>query len=280
MLNRPDVIQGVARVDDRGGRRGARDRHLPGLAPEAGGVGARRAHARDQPPRGGAGAGRGRRRPLRSRLDRPHRPPARQRRPDARQDHVRRAGRGLHRAGPRPRGRRRRPDHHRDRAGHPGGQGRRVRGARGLQADRPHGADPDERLAAAQRRQDAARHRHPGRADHAAGAGRRRDRAQLLDRPGGHARRDPLPGRVQPGAGALHPQRGPAAPGARGRDDLPRGARPAREHPSGVRGALWRLDRRRLLRHHAGPHRRDRRPCRRRQGRAAARRGARRWCRA
>ena len=33
--------------------------------------------------------------------------------------------------------------------------------------DRPHAADPDQRLAAPQRRQDAARHRHPGGADDA-----------------------------------------------------------------------------------------------------------------
>ena len=38
-----------------------------------------------------------------------------------------------------------------------------------------------------QRRQDAARHRHQRRAGDARGAGRRHDRAQLLDRPGGHA---------------------------------------------------------------------------------------------
>ena len=56
-------------------------------------------------------------------------------------------------------------------------------------------ADPDQRLAAAQRRQDAARHRHPGGADDARRARRRRDRAQLLDRARGHARRDPLPRR-------------------------------------------------------------------------------------
>ena len=43
----------------------------------------------------------GRRASLRRRLDRPDRLPARQRRPDARPDHVPRARRGLHRAGPR-----------------------------------------------------------------------------------------------------------------------------------------------------------------------------------
>ena len=90
-----------------------------------------------------------------------------------------------------------------------------LRRARGLQADRPHAADPDERVAAAAGRQDAARHRHPGGAHHADRARRRRDRAQLLHRARGHARRDPLPGRDQPGARALHPERRAAAPGAR-----------------------------------------------------------------
>ncbi len=39
--------------------------------------------------------------------------------------------------------------------------------------------------------------------------------------PRGHARRDPVPGRVQPRPGALHPQRRPAAAGPQRRDDLP-----------------------------------------------------------
>ena len=107
-------------------------------------------------------------------------------------------------------------------------------------------------------------------------ARRGRDRAQLLDRPRGHARRDPLPRREQPGAGALHPERGPAAPGARRRDDLPRGARPARERAPGVRGALRRVHRRRLLRHHARPHQGDRGPRRRPRGWRRARPRARR----
>ena len=78
-------------------------------------------------------------------------------------------------------------------------------------------------------------------------------------------------GEFQPGAGALHPQNaGLPLQGPEGETIFPEEPDPAREHPPGVRGALWRLDRRRLLRHHAGPHRRDRRPCRRRQGRAAA----------
>ena len=51
---------------------------------------------------------------------------------------------------------------------------------------------------AAQRRQDAARHRHQRRAGHARGARRRRHRPQLLHRPGGHARRRALPRRALP----------------------------------------------------------------------------------
>ena len=72
------------------------------------------------------------------------------------------------------------------------------------------------------------------------------------------------------------PNAGPAAPGAGGRDDLPRGARSARGHAAGVRGALRHRDRRRLLRHHARAHRGDRGPRRRARGRAAAREAARR----
>ena len=49
----------------------------------------------------------------------------------------------------RPGRRRRRPDHHRDRAGHPRGQGGDLRRPRGVRRDRPHAADPDQRLAAA-----------------------------------------------------------------------------------------------------------------------------------
>ena len=147
----PRRDRGRPRVDARGRRRGARDRHLPGLAAEARGVGARRAHARDQHEGGRdrpQGGGRG---PLRRRLDRADRVPARVRRPDARRDHLRRARRGLHPAGDRPRRGRRRPDHHRDGPGHPRGQGGRLRRPRGVQGDRPDAADPDLGLAAARR---------------------------------------------------------------------------------------------------------------------------------
>ena len=113
------------------------------------------------------------------------------------------------------------------------------------------------RLAAAQRRQDAAGHRHQRRAGDARGAEGRRHRPQLLDRPRGHARRDPLPRRVLAAAGALHPERRHPAPGAGRRDRLPGGARAAGRGAGRVRRALRRRDRRRLLRHHARPHPRD-----------------------
>ena len=58
------------------------------------------------------------------------------------------------------------------------------------------GPDPGLGLAAAPGRQDAARHRHLLRAGDARGAARRRHRPELLDRPRGHARRDPVPRRV------------------------------------------------------------------------------------
>ena len=152
-------------------------------------------------------------------------PPARLRRPHAGQDHLPRAGHRLRGAGPRPHRGRRRPDHHRDRPGHPGGQGRHLRRPRGLQERRQDAPDPDQRLAAPQRRQDAAGHRHPGGGHHHHRAGRPGPGPQLLHRPRGHARRDPLPRRDLAAAGPLHPQRRPAPPGPRRRDDLPRGAR-------------------------------------------------------
>ena len=78
--------------------------------------------------------------------------------------------RHVRRAVPRPHRGRRRPHPHRDRAGHPRGQGRDLRRARGDEDGRPRGPDPDAGLAAAKRRQDAARHRHLRRADDARGA--------------------------------------------------------------------------------------------------------------
>ena len=75
-----------------------------------------------------------------------------------------------------------------------------VFGARAaFKLERPHAADPVQRVAAPPGRQDAARHGHQRGAGDARGARRRRARAELLDRPGGHARRDPLPRRVLAG---------------------------------------------------------------------------------
>ena len=114
-------------------------------------------------------------------------------------------------------------------------------------------------------------HRHLRRARDARGAPGRRDRPELLDRPRGHARRDPLPRRVLPDPGAVHPERRHPAPGAERRDHLPRGARHARRHARRVRRALRRVDRRRLLRHHDGAHRGDRGARRRPHARRAPR---------
>ena len=196
---------------------------------------------------------------LRGRLDRPDRVPARQRRPDPGPDQLPRAGRRVHRAGHGSARGRRRSDHHRDRAGHPRGQGRHVRRPPGQRGGEPPRADPVQRLATAPGRQDAARHRHQRRARHPRRARRRRDRAELLHRPRGHARCDPLPRRVQPRPRPLHPQRRPPAPGAQRRDDLPRGARATGHRAGRVRRPLRRLDRRRLLRDHARSHPRHRR---------------------
>ena len=110
------------------------------------------------------------------------------------------------------------------------------------------------RLAAAQRRQDAAGHRHRRGADHAGGLEGRRHRPELLDRPQRHARRDPVPGRALVDPDPLHPERRPAPAGPQRRDDLPRGARRAGGRPGRVRRAARRLGRRRLLRHDGRPH--------------------------
>ncbi len=259
----PRRHRGRARLDGRSGRRCRRDRHLPGEPPEARGVGPGRAHARDQPQGRRDRAPRRRRGPVRRRLDRPDRPPPRLRRPDPRDDPLPRARRHLRGAGARPGRGRRGPHHHRDGAGHPRGQGRDLRRARGVQGHRPRGADPVLGQPAAQRRQDAARHRHRRRPHDARVAEGRRHRPELLDRPRGHARRDPLPRRVLQRPGALHPERRAAAPGPGRRDDLPGEARAARRGARRVHRALRHLDRRRLLRHDPGAHPRDRRALRR-----------------
>ena len=222
ILNRPDVIQGVhesmveagAEVVETDTFQASRLKLEEwGLAEHTLEINVKR---RADRPQGG------RREPLRRRLDRPDRLPARVRGPVAGPDPLPRARRGLPRAVRRPARGRRRPPDRRDRAGHPRGQGRDLRHARGVQDRRPQRADPGLRLAAAQRRQDAAGHRHQRRAGDARGAEGRRHRPQLLDRPRGHARRDPLPRRVLAGAGALHPERRHPASGPRRRDRLPR----------------------------------------------------------
>ena len=268
----PRRDRGRPRLDDRGRSRGARDRHVPGVAAEAGRMGPRGPHRGDQPQGRPDRPQRRRRAQLRGRLDRPDRLPARQRRPDLGEHHASRSWRWCSRsrraallAG------RRRPGHHRDRAGHPRGQGGDLRDPRGVQGCGPQRPDPVQRVAAAPGRQDAARHRHQRGAGDARGAARRRDRPQLLDRPRGHARCDPVPRRAVAGAGALHPQRRAAAPGPQRRDDLPRATRAAGSGARRVRRALRHLDRRRLLRDDAGPHRGARRSGPRpRPGRASA----------
>ena len=86
VLNRPDVIEGVHASMLEAGAEVRRDRHLPGLADQARGVGPGRLHGRDQHEgRGNRAQGRGRA-PLRRRLDRPDRLPARLRRALARAD--------------------------------------------------------------------------------------------------------------------------------------------------------------------------------------------------
>ena len=192
----PGRDRGRARVDARRRRRGARDRHLPGQPPEARGVGSRRPHARDQParpPRSPARP-RARRASWRARSAPPATCP-----PPTTPRSARSPSASWSTSSPsRPRGL------------VEGGADliiietaqdilevkAAIFGAR--EAFKHTGRTLPiqiERLAAAQRRQDAARHRHPGGAHHAHRARRGGDRAQLLDRPRGHARRDPLPRR-------------------------------------------------------------------------------------
>ena len=214
-------------------------------------------------------------------LDRADRLPAGLRRPLARPDPLRRAVEVFAEQARGPDRRRRRPADHRDRAGHPRGQGGDLRRARGVRA-RPAGrcrSTPRSRCCRTAARCCSAPTSRAVLTTLEALRGRR-DRPELLDRPGGHARRDPLPRRVLPGAGRLHPQRRPAAAGPGRRDDLPRAARAAGGRAEGVRRALRRRHRRRLLRHDARAHRRDRRA--RRRGRPASARApaprARRTC--
>ena len=241
------------------GARRRRDRHLPGQPPEARRVGPRRAHARDQPQgRGDRAQGR-RRGALRRRLDRADRPPARLRRPDARQDHASASSSTSSPSRPGPRRGRRRPADHRDRAGHPRGQGRDLRRARGV-----HG-----RPAAACRSRLGLALPNGGKMLLGTDIDAVLTTLEALDvdviglncSTGPEDMRDAIRflGEHSPRPGPLHPERRPAAPGPGRRDDLPRGARAARRRARRVRRALRRLDRRRLLRHDARAHRGDRR---------------------
>ena len=222
--------------------------------------GLERPHARDQPqgrrdrPQGG------RRAALRRRLDRPDRPPPRVRRPDARPDPLPRARRDL-------------------RASRPAACSRAASDLLIIETAQDI-LEVKAAIFGAREAFKATGRSVPIQAsvsllpnggkmllgtdiaavlDHARGAQGRRDRPELLDRPGGHARRDPLPRRVLARARPLHPERRHPAPGPRRRDDLPRGARPAGRRPRRVRRALRRRHRRRLLRHDARAHRGDRR---------------------
>ena len=222
VLNRPDVIQSRPRIDDRSGRRGGRDRLVPGLPPEARRVGPGRAHARDQPQA-----------PRRSRARRSAMiasspgsigptgflPSSDD--PTLGDISFRKLvevfaeqARGLVEGGADLIIIETAQDILEVKAAD-------LRRARGVQGHRAHAADPDLGLASSAGRQDAPRHRHRRRSDDAPRAGRRRDRAQLLDRPRGHAGRHPLPRRELAAARPLHPERRPAAAGSRRRDDLP-----------------------------------------------------------
>ncbi len=247
--------RGRAHVDGRGGRGGRGDRHVPGVAAQARGVGARRAHVRDQR-QGGADRAQGRRRgPLRGRLDRPDRASC-----------------------PRPRSR-------------ASGRSASASSSRSSRSSPRVCSQGGVDLLIVETAQDILEvkaaifgmreafktvgRRVPIQAsvsllpnggkmllgtdisaalDDAGGAEGRRHRPQLLHRPRGHARRDPLPRRVLAGADPLHPERRHPASGPGRRDDLPRAARPAGRGARRLRRALRRRHRRRLLRHHAGAH--------------------------
>ena len=99
VLNRPDVIEGVHASMLEAGAEVAGDRHLPGIAPEARRVGPCRLHGRGQHQGGGNRAQSCRRASFRGRLDRSHRPIAGIGRSHPRADPLRRARRGVLRAG-------------------------------------------------------------------------------------------------------------------------------------------------------------------------------------
>ena len=196
---------------------------------------------------------RGRRGPLRRRLDRPDRPPPRLRRPDARPDPRSASSSTIFaEQAARPRAGRRRPADHRDRAGHPRGQGRDLRRPRGVQGGRPRRADPvlGQSLL-------------PNGGKMLLGTdidavlttleSLKVDVIGLNCSTGPEDMRDAIRflGEFSSRADPLHPERRPAAAGPGRRDDLPGEARAARRGARRVRRALRRVDRRRLLRHDA-----------------------------
>ena len=278
VLNRPDVIEERAPLDARGGRRGARDRHLPGLAAEAVGVGPGGPHRRRSTvkaaeiARKAAGE-----RPLRGRLDRPDRLPARQRRPDARSDHASASWSTVFtEQATRPDRGRRRPDHHRDRAGHPRGQGGDLRRPRGVQASwtarvpiqcsvslLPNGGKMllGTDISAVLATLEALEVDVIG-LNCSTGPEDMRDAIRFL------GEFCSVPVHCIPNAGL--PLQGP-----NGETIFPEKPEPLATRAGRVRRALRRLDRRRLLRDHAGPHPRDRRARRGPHAPAAARRAAR-----
>ena len=221
VLNRPDVIEGVhASMVEAGAEVVETDTFQASrLKLDEWGLGD--AHARDQRqgrrdrPQGG------RRGPLRRRLDRPDRAtcPRPTTRRSARSrfrelvDGLRRAGRGPDR------GRRRPASSSRPRR--TSSRSRPRSSARARRSSRTGRAVPIQTLglAAAQRRQDAARHRHRARADDARGA-RRSTSIGLNCSTGPEDMRDAIRflGEYSPAARPLHPERRPArsrAPTAR-----------------------------------------------------------------
>ena len=102
--------------------------------------------------------------------------------------------------------------------------------ARGVQEHRPHAADPHLRCRCcptAARCCSAPTSRRCSRTLEALKV--RRHRAQLLDRPGGHARRDPLPRRVLPRAGGCIPNAGLPLQGPDGETIFPEKPEPLAE---------------------------------------------------
>ncbi len=241
-LSRPDLV----RADPpglRGRRRGdRRDQHVRRQSRQAVVVRARGPHRGSERDGRAAGARRGRRPGEGRGRDRPARHPHRAVGPDVRG----RGGRALRATGAGAPGGRRRGLRPGDVLG-PGGD--RVRATGRARRVRPTGVRPDDGRSG---RQDRERHRpDPHRAD-AHGLGLRRDRAQLLGRPGRDARCDRGDGRRDDPAAVGAAERGAAAHRPRPADlhGQPRVHGRVRAPHGGRRRPL----RRRLLRHDARPH--------------------------